>query len=205
MDRLDRMLAVAGPVLRRVDAALEASGAPPGHAVWAQLRRVRLLPGDAVDAVAALREAPLLDAALRLRAEARGYASLAEALPEPGLWTGTAADSYDRTRRRTAEHLSGTPESLDERLAASADLADALAGWMTAAREAVAAALADILTSLEVAHLTGSDPGGEPTGDAGAAADVAAHVLRAVGDAYDGAREVMDETAGLGSALIATR
>jgi hypothetical protein len=63
MDLLDGVVAAADPLLRRVDQVLSTTGAPPDHPVWASLRLVRLLPGDAVQAVAALRPADLAEAA----------------------------------------------------------------------------------------------------------------------------------------------
>ena len=54
-DRLDTLLDTVGPLLRRVDDVLSTGGAPPEHPVWREIRRVRLLPWDAVLAVAALR------------------------------------------------------------------------------------------------------------------------------------------------------
>src|SRR3954469_9009136 len=118
MDRLDQALQAAGPLLRQVDEIISAMGAPADHRLWTEVRRVRVLPGDAVQAVAALRPAELSEAAPELRADARAYGRLAESLPGPGHWTGEAAEAYDAARLRTAEHLSGSPESLDERLVA---------------------------------------------------------------------------------------
>src|SRR3954452_9525609 len=110
MDELDHVVGPAGPLLRSVDALLGEAGAPPDHPVWTAMRRVRLLPGDAVYAVAALRSNDLADAAPELRADARACAGIAESLPPPGLWTGDAADAYDAARLRTADHLSGATE-----------------------------------------------------------------------------------------------
>ena len=201
MDPLDQVVAVAGPLLRRVDDVLAGFGAPADHGVWRELRRVRLLPGDAVRAVAGLRAADLAEAPAELRADARAYASIAEFLPPPGTWTGDAADTYDTARRRTADHLSGGPDSLDERLEATADLADALIEWMTQARHDLAAALAEILSSMEAVSLT-ADAAPDPATDrdALAAADVAECVLRTVADSYDLADDLLAGSAGLATA-----
>src|SRR4051794_24105681 len=102
MDELDHIVGPAGPLLRSVDAVIAEAGAPADHPGWAAIRRVRLLPGDAVYAVAALRSNDLADAAPELRADARAYAGIAESLPPPGLWTGAAAEAYDAARLRTA-------------------------------------------------------------------------------------------------------
>jgi hypothetical protein len=156
MDVFDQAVATAAPLLRRVDELLSGFGAPPEHGVWAQVRRVRLLPGDAVQAIAGLRAADLAGAAPELRADARAYADIALALPPPEDWTGDAAEAYDNARRRAAGHLSGGAESLDERLEATADLADALVGWIDQSRAEVTAALAEILGSSEAVAVSAS-------------------------------------------------
>jgi hypothetical protein len=204
MDRLEHLLTVAGPLLRRVDDILGAGGAPPDHPVWPELRRVRLLPSDAAHAVAALRPEELLDAAPELRADARAYSVLAASLPRPGEWTGAAADAYDAARQRAADHLSGGRDSLDERLEASADLADALVNWMHSARDAVAAALAEVLTSTEAVALTGGN--GLPSADElEAAAEVAARVLQAVADSYETGADLLHASTELSEPLAAVR
>jgi hypothetical protein len=204
MDRLDQLLDTAGPLLRRVDEVLTAGGAPPDHEVWARLRHVRLLPSDAVQAVAALRPADLTEAAPQLRAGADTYARTAAALPPPGPWTGEAADAYETARRRAATHLSGGPDSLEERLHATAALADALADWMTGARDGLASVLAEVLTSAEALSLFVHGDADPPAArDVTAAAEVAARVLGAVADSYDAALDLMHGTADLAVAVRA--
>ncbi|BCJ52826.1 hypothetical protein Asp14428_43010 [Actinoplanes sp. NBRC 14428] len=197
MDRLGQLLDTAGPLLRRVDALLGAGGAPADHGVWAQLRRVRLLPGDAARAIAALRPADLEDAAPELRADARACAVVAATLPPPGEWTGAAADAYDRTRHRTATRIAGATNSLDHRLAKSAELAESLAGWMTTAREDLAAALAEALTSTEAVTLSTDKLDVASPGEAAAAANVAETILRPVADACDEAADLLHTTSRL--------
>lgn len=205
MDRLDELLTTAGPLLRRVDAMLSGGGAPPGDEVWTQLRRVRLLPGDAARAVAALRPADLADAAPELRADARAYAVLAGSLPGPGEWSGTAAEAYDRARTRTATHLSGGHRSLDERLQASADLAENLIDWMRHTREGLAAVLGDILSSLEAVVLAGDKVDVTTPGELAAVAVVAERVLRTVADAYDQATDLLHASAELAQPVASVR
>lgn len=194
MDRLDQALQTAGPLLRRVDEIISVMGAPADHRLWTELRRVRVLPGDAVQAVAALRPAELSEAAPELRADARAYAQLAESLPRSGHWTGDAAEAYDAARLRATEHLSGGPESLGERLVATADLADALRDWMSTTRTRLTVLLAEILTSAEALEVTGPDPAAD---QAGAAAEVGARVLAEVADSYDAAADLIKNTAEL--------
>jgi hypothetical protein len=202
MDTLAQVVATAAPLLRRVDDLLSGIGAPPDHQVWTQMRRVRLLPGDAVHAINGLRPADLAEAAPELRADARAYADIAESLPPPGTWTGDAADAYDAARRHAAGHLSGGLESLDERLEATADLADALVEWMSQSRSAVAETLAGVLSSTAAVSLSSGaavDPAAAR--EVLAAADVAERILRTVADSYDLAVDLLDGSAGLVTAL----
>ena len=200
MDSLDHVMETAGPLLRRVDELLSGLGAPPDHDVWAEMRRVRLLPGDAAQAVATLRTADLEEAAPELRADARGCAGIAEALPPPGAWTGDAADAYDAARRHTADQLTGGPESLDERLEATADLADALIGWMGRARADLARTLAEVLGSAEALSLSsGSAIDPAAAREVLAAADVGCRILQTVAESYELAADLLH-----GSAELAT-
>jgi hypothetical protein len=201
MDRLDDVLTVAGPLLERVDEVLSGIGAPGGHDVWRELRRVRLLPGDAARAVAALHPTAILDAAPELRADARAYVDLADALPLAGNWTGAAADAYEQARRSAAEHLNGGPGSLGHRMSATADLADSLISWMLRTRADLAATLAEVMLSTEAVLLTTGDH--PPSDLADAAAVIGARVLRTVADGYDEAENLLTGSADLQTPLFA--
>lgn len=205
MDRLDQIMTAAGPLLRRVDEILTAVGAPPEHRVWAELRRVRLLPGDAARAVAALRPDELAEAPPELRADARAYAVLAASLPAPEQWTGAAADAYDAARQRTATHLSGGPDSLDERLQASAKWAEALVSWMRSARDSLAEILAEALSSSEAVALAGTGVELAAAREGQAAADVAARVLQAVAESYAVGADLVHTSAWLTEPVAAVR
>jgi hypothetical protein len=201
MDSLDQVMDTVGPLLRRVDDLLSGLGAPPDHEIWTEMRRVRLLPGDAAQAVAALRAGDLEEAAPELRADARGYAGVAEALPPPGTWTGDAADAFDAARRRTAEQLSGGPDSLDERLEATADLADALIEWMGQTRADLARTLAQVLGSAEALSLSsGSTIDPAATGEVMAAADMGRRILQTVAESYELAADLLHGSADLATA-----
>ena len=191
MDRLDQVLDAATPLLRRAEEVLDAAGVPIGHPVLDDLRRVRLMPADAAHAVAGLRPSALADAAADLRAGARVSADVAASLPPPGEWEGEAAEAYDGRRRRYAVHLSGTGESLDERLEASADLAAALHEWMVRTRDNLASVLAGILSSAE--SITLAAPASHPpsTAEVRAAADLASHVLRVVATDFAEAEDLL--------------
>ncbi|GAA0793804.1 hypothetical protein [Spirilliplanes yamanashiensis] len=193
MDTLDRIAPAAGPLLARVDEIVEYAGAPAGHPLWTQLRRVRLLPGDAVEAVAALRPDDIAAAAGPLRATRDTLADVASTLPAPGAWAGTAADAYATGRRALSTHV----DALAGRAATTADLGDDLAEWMRGTRRAVAAVLADVLASAESAALplTGAGPAELlPPDQHGAAAEVATRVLRTVADAFAAAEPLLDRT-----------
>lgn len=198
-DRLDAVVQTAAPLLKRVDEVLSAAGAPPDHAVWPSLRRVRLLPWDAVQAVAALRPADLTGAAEDLRADAATCVEVADSLPRPPGegWSGSAADAYDSARVRATAHLNGEDDSLHGRLTATAELADGLVAWMSQARAGLAMTLAEILVSAEALALSRDaiDPTAADAADA--AAQVAARVLEAVAGAYDEATDLMATTAPL--------
>ncbi|MEU8659379.1 hypothetical protein [Actinoplanes philippinensis] len=199
MDRLDELLTVAGPLLQRVDEVLSGIGAPGGHGVWRELRRVRLLPGDAARAVAALHPAAIREAAPELRADARTCADLADALPLATSWTGEAAEAYEKARRSAAEHLNGGPDSLGHRMAATADLADSLIGWMLGIRADLAAVLTEVMISTEAVVLTtGNHP---PVDRADAAAAIGARLLRTVADGYDEAEDLLTGSADLQNPL----
>jgi hypothetical protein len=198
MDRLDHLLDTARPLLKRVDEVLSLTGAPADHGMWAEMRRVRLLPGDAAQAVAALRPSAFADAVAGLRADARACAPVADSLPRPEEWTGEAADAYEDVRRRAAAHLGGGDESLDERLEATADLAQALTEWMAQTRAELAGTLADILDSGQAVTLSsGGAALPPPDTEVLAAADVAAHILRTVADNYDYATDLLHGSARL--------
>lgn len=204
MDRLPELVDLAGPLLRRVD-ELIAQGAPEDHGLWIELRRVRLLPTEAVRAVAALRPEALNPTVPRLRRHARDVADAAELLAPPHDWTGDAADAYDARRQRMIDHLGGHPHGLTARLEDSADLAQDLVEWLQAARHRVALALADVLASAEAVVLAGAAAAGGHTitrAELAAAAAIATRVLRAVADSYDRAQELLDRSLGLAEAEL---
>jgi hypothetical protein len=197
MDRLDDVLHTTRPLLERVDRSLTVAGAPGDHPVWTEVRRVRLLPGDAARAVAALRPGEFDEAGPAIRAEARMCEAAATDLPAAGAWTGEAADAYDEVRQRMAARLGGTAEGLGGRLAGTAGLAEAVRDWMVQTRHALARTLAEVASSQE-AFLVAAGGGGLPSeADIRAAADVAAVVLRTVGDRYDDASDLIHGSAAL--------
>ncbi|MEU8821977.1 hypothetical protein [Actinoplanes sp. NPDC048796] len=196
MDALYQVLDAALPLLRRVEQVLGDAGAPAEHKIWQELRRVRLLPVDAVEAVAALRPGALAETVPELRAGARACA--AADLPPPGVWEGEAAEAYDDLRRRVAVHLAGAADSLDERLEETADLTAALSDWMIRARDTVAATLADVLVSAEALTLQTAPATPRPET---AAAAIAAHVLRTIADLYAEAEELMQNSTHLTHAV----
>ena len=201
MDRLDELVGAAAPLLGRVDDVLTEAGAPAEHGVWDQLRRVRLLPGDAVKVVAGLRPDDFPAATAELRADARACVETAAGLPGPGDWEGEAAEAYDRVRERVAGQLSGGGESLDERLEATADLAQALGDWMATTRSDLAAALARVLASGEAVVLGAGIATPPAANEIDAAAEVAAYLLRIIADDYAEAADLLQGSADLAASI----
>jgi hypothetical protein len=180
MDALARLEPIARPLLAEVDQALATLGAPAAHPVWSALRSVGATPADCVSTVAAWDPAPLRTAANALRAQARDYT---EATPSaPPAWEGQAGALYRARAAAIAQQLSAGPQSMAQRLTDQAGYADAVATWYEQTRSAVAAALAEVLTSSQaVAIRTAAD--GTLASSVSAAADMATHLLDVVANA----------------------
>lgn len=184
MDALDHLAGPGADLLRRVDTLLGDTGAPAGHPVWPLLRRLRVLPGDALDAVLACRPAPLVAAGAATRNAKRAYDEVRVVLAGPGDWRGPAAEAYAARRQALVSYLGDGPESLAGRMTTTAGYADAVAGWIGRTRGALARTLAEVLGSAEaVTVVTG--PAGGGLSDAAAAAEIGARVLATVAGAYD--------------------
>ncbi|MEV4493286.1 hypothetical protein AB0K04_24615 [Micromonospora coxensis] len=193
MDALDRLAEPGLDLLRRVDRLL-AGGAPEGHRLWPLLRRMQVLPGDALRAFLDLHPAPLASAGHAVRRLVRGYDDASAALTDPGLWSGPAASAYDEARSALLRHLDEGPESLVGRLESTAGYADALAHWVEGSRLAVARVLAEVVGSAEAVRVhAATAPGAEPGPGALAAAEIATRVLSVLGVAYDGAETLLRE------------
>ena len=179
-DALARLEPVARPLLDEVDRALATLGAPSTHPVWAALRRVGATPADAVRSIAAWDPARLREVAEALRQQAQAYA---ETPVGPALsWRGSAAAAFAAHATALANHLTAGPGSMLERLGDTAGYADAVAAWFERSRVAVAAALADVLTSAQAVTLRSSSAG-SLSASVTAAADIATYLLDVVGDA----------------------
>ncbi|MFI0794343.1 hypothetical protein ACH4OY_16915 [Micromonospora rubida] len=192
MDALDRLAEPGLDLLGRVDTLL-AGGAPDGHRLWPLLRRMQVLPGDAVRGFLELHPAPLTDAGHAVRTLVRGYDEVCRTLIDPAAWSGPAASAYDQARTTLLRHLDEGPESLVGRLEATAGYADALADWVEGSRLALARSLADVLGSAEAVRVRAATAPGAEAGAVGplAAADVAYRVLSVLGVAYDGAETLL--------------
>jgi hypothetical protein len=204
MDALDRLAEPGLDLLRRVDALL-AAGAPEGHPVWPLLRRMQVLPGDALLGFLDLHPAPLAGAGHAVRRLVRGYDDVCAVLIDSVAWSGSAASAYDQARAALLRHLDEGPESLVGRLESTAGYAHALADWVEGSRLALARALADVLGSAEAVAVVaatspgatspGAGSGGGGSGGAGVAeaAEIATRVLVVLGVAYDGAETLLRE------------
>lgn len=192
MDALERLAEPGLDLLDRVDTLL-AGGAPEGHPLWPLLRRMRVLPGDAVRAFLDLHPAPLAEAGHAVRGLVRAYDDASRALADPVAWSGPAASAYDQSRAALLRHLDEGPDSLVARLESTAGYADALADWVEGSRLALARALADVLRSAEAVRVRAATaPGAEPRAvGLVAAADIAYRVLSVLGVAYDGAETLL--------------
>lgn len=191
MDALDRLAELGLDLLARVDTLL-AGGAPEGHRLWPLLRRMQVLPGDAVREFIELYPAPLAGAGHAVRQLVRGYDDTCAMLADPVAWSGPAAAAYDEARNALLRHLDEGPESLVGRLESTAGYADALADWVEGSRLALARTLADVLRSAEAVTVHTADAG--PAG-ALAAAEIATRVLGVLGVAYDGAETLLRQWA----------
>ncbi|RAO61063.1 hypothetical protein [Micromonospora saelicesensis] len=200
MDALDRLAEPGLDLLRRVD-RLIAAGVPEGHRVWPLLRRMQVLPGDAVRGFLDLHPVPLASAGHAVRRLVRGYDDVSAALTDSVLWSGPAATAYGQQRAALLRHLDEGPDSLVGRLESTAGYADALADWVEGSRLALARTLADVLRSAEAvavvaATATGASMRPGPVGPGVAdAAEIAARVLAVLCVAYDGAETLLRQWA----------
>ncbi|MFC6018618.1 hypothetical protein ACFP2T_20710 [Plantactinospora solaniradicis] len=184
MDLLDQLADPAVDLLGRVDGILAAAGAPDEHRLWPLLRQLRVLPGDAVDAVLALRPAPLTATGAATRTVLGTYDEVRDALVDDGSWQGPAAETFAAHRDALRAYLVDGVESLTGRLDATAAYAEAVADWIAHTRDALARTLGDVLGSAEaVAVVTARTGGGAPVELA--AAEIGARVLATVAEAYD--------------------
>ncbi|MCW3844552.1 hypothetical protein ONA70_31185 [Micromonospora yasonensis] len=196
MDALDRLAEPGLDLLARVDTLL-AAGAPEGHRLWPLLRRMQVLPGEAVREFLELHPAPLAGAGHAVRRLVRGYDDTCAMLTDPVAWSGPAAAAYDEARNALLRHLDEGSESLVGRLESTAGYADALADWVEGSRLALARALAEVLRSAEAVTVHVAGRPGVDAGRAGAlaAAEIAARVLGVLGVAYDGAETLLRQWA----------
>jgi hypothetical protein len=208
MDLLDQIYPVGRDLLGRIDAALIAGGAPPGHPILPLLRRLGALPGDVAAHLVAVAPEPLATAGDPVRGEVDGLESGQASVPAPTAWRGPAAESFAAQWSTISGHLAGDPASMAGRLTATAAYLDDVVAWLLRGRKALAGALAECLGSAEAATLlgasagraAGSDPGrtgAAGTGDAvRAAADLGAHVLACAAEVLDDGQRVLDAWAG---------
>lgn len=189
MDALDQLAGPGADLLGRVDDLLARAGAPDDHRIWPLLRRLRVLPGDAVRAVTALRPAPLASAGHAVRNLIREYDDAGEALTDGDSWRGAAADAFAAHRTALASHLTDGPDSLTGRLDATAGYAQAVADWAADSRAALARTLVGVLVSAEAVTVVTADLPGDRS--ARAAAEIGARVLASVAGAYDAGERLL--------------
>lgn len=210
MDALDRVATAGRDLLRRVDAALKATGAPAGDPLWPLLRSVGALPGDAFEFALGLDPEPLLAAAAELRVNAERYAErqteLAEHLGDRA-WQGSGAEAFAAVWRALGAHI-GDARAADEpsltgRLLAVASYLDSVAAWASELRIEVALAVMAGLGSAEAVALRSGAPltvGNLFDNVAGpavaqAASTIGARVLGVVADRLRAGHDLHDEWA----------
>ncbi|WP_422772876.1 hypothetical protein ACN28C_07870 [Plantactinospora sp. WMMC1484] len=180
-DVLDQLAEPAVELSGRVDDVLAAAGAPAGHRIWPLLRRLRVLPGDAVQAVIELRPGAMAGAEQVTGDLRRAYEEVRATLAEGGSWQGPAAEAYAAHRSALTEHVAG----LTGRVDATAAYAEAVAYWIADTRRALARTVGDVLGSAEaVAVVTAARAGVGPS-VVPAAAEIGARILATVAEAYD--------------------
>jgi hypothetical protein len=190
MDLLHRVLPAGVDLLDRAGTVLAAAGAPPDAPIWAPLRRLRILPVDAVDAVAGLDPGSIRAGAARLRSLRGEHATTATqltGLAQTEHWGGAGAESFAATTLAQSDHLG---DGLAGRLEETAAFFDDVADWIVGARRGLAAALAEAVGSVEaVALRADAQPVPDPA-TVQAAVAVSALVLEAVAAAYDRAEDL---------------
>lgn len=192
MDALARLLPVARPLLRDVDATLQARGVPGEHPVAGLLGTVGTATLHLLESVADLEPARLRDAGAVLRLQARTYGG--SSLPTEGSWAGATAHHYAVAVAAFDEHLAGDgPSSMAARLRATASYVEDLARWQQDLRDDMAQQLARVLTSAEavVLRVPRTGDAGALTASAAAAAEIATTLLRVAVQAADRARELV--------------
>jgi hypothetical protein len=192
-DALDRLLPSGADLLERVDAALMAHGLPAGHPVTPLLRRLGALPADVLDAISAWRPALLRAVASDLRHTAGGYQRQRDLLVLPTGWAGAAGEGFAAHRKALVEFLgqTGAPDEagLVGRLRATAAYLDEVAEWLDRSRGDVARSIAEALGSAEAVRLHAS-------GDADAAATIAARILAVAAEAYSCGQAIAERWVG---------
>jgi hypothetical protein len=192
-DALDRLTSPGADLLQRVDAVLMAHGLPAEHAVTGLLRRLGALPADALRVIAAWRPIPVRAAAADLRHTAERYEQQRDLLAAQGGWTGAAGEAFAAHRAALVQFLGDTGSSdeagLVGRLRATAAYLDDVADWLDRSRDGMARAVADVLGSAEAVHVHAS-------GDAAAAATIAARVLDVAAEAHSCGNTVAERWAG---------
>lgn len=209
-DSLAPMAAEARDLLDRVDLVIEHLGTPTDHDLVPLLGKLRVCPGEALETLLNTPPDPLLDAAAGLRRLAAAYrddliAPLQRSAADLG-WGGVGFEAFAQHWAVQARHVAAEDgPSMAAKLVLTADFAESVAGWFSQVRHAMAATLAEVLSSAEAVTLKGCGLlGGDParllkavvTGELDhpgrlvtAAANVAAATLSVVEHWYDVAAE----------------
>ena len=167
-DVLDRLITPGRDLLARVDTAIADGGVPPGHPLVPLLRRVGVLPGEALEFIAGLDPDRLTGTVIELRALAdrySGHRTAISAAVGSTSWQGAGATAFTLRWNALGEHL-GDGESAHEpsmagRIVAMISYLEELGVWMTATRVSVAGVLCEALGSAEAVRVrSGHSPAG---------------------------------------------
>ena len=203
MDALDRVGGAGRDLLKRVDDALVALGAPAGAPIWPLLSRLGVLPGEALEFTMALDRDALRDTAADLRKISVDFAERGEELEGhigDNVWEGSSAERFRALWAALADHVgdgaTADQASLSGRLLALSSYVDGVAEWAGDLRDDVAVTIARALTSTEAVTLKAAPsyrvddlvssvaPGADSgSGVAQAAATIGERVLGTVADA----------------------
>ena len=204
MDALDRLVEPAGALLRQVEATLAAAGAPEDDPLWPLLRRLRVLPTDAVTGVAGWRAEPLEGMLPGLRSLRERYEQVGDAVPAWPAWEGAGAEMYAARWAALRAHLAAPADpgpshgpasaappgaeagTLAGRLSATIRFTEELADWVARSRRELANALAEVLGCAEAVTVTAGDAAGP------AAARIATHVLGVAAGLVDEGQRLHD-------------
>ncbi len=185
MDLLDRVMPPATDLLGHVDDLLTRHGAPPAHPVWALMRRVGALPGDALAQVAALAPSEMRADAGPIAASEADVRTVVAQVPSILSGHGVAASAYASRWADLSGQIIDDHDGLTARLAATAHYLEDVAEWAASTRHTLAVEVGACLGSAQAVTVRAAIGSDLDPAVILAAADIAAHVLDPVARAIE--------------------